>query len=339
MLYLIYLLIYLFYFIVYNYRMGRKSKELDQQLIEKLKKYNTSAEDISIKRYAQNISKLYRDLDVEDKEYKPDVFFKPDDIFDALDKMELSNSTYKNKLSSIITFLLASGVDKKIVGRYQDRLYKYSSNIDRENKKMEWNEKDAKNKMSIKDMKELIMKKEKELPSSPESYEDIYKWMLVVSALTQITVAFRNELADVELYTPLEYSKIKKEDDVNYIVITPKALKVYINKYKTKKSKGGEDIHFDITDPVLIKLYIRYYKILKSMFPDNHFMLFKKDGEQMTRNDYTILLNDSFKPKKISSSLIRKIVLSELYPVDKIRERAYEMGNTPSIQLTYYAKS
>jgi hypothetical protein len=319
--------------------MGRKSKDLDEKLIEKLKKYNTSAEDISIKRYAQNISKLYRDLDVEDKEYKPDVFFKPDDIFDALDKMDLSNSTYKNKLSSIITFLLASGVDKKIVGRYQDRLYKYSSNIDRENKKMEWNEKDAKNKMSVKEMKDLIMKKEKDLPKTIESYDDIYKWMLVVSCLTQVTVAFRNELADVELYTGAEYSKIKKEDDVNYIVITPKALKIYINKYKTKKSKGGADIHFDITDPFLVKLYTRYYKMLKSMFPDNHFMLFKKDGAQMTRNDYTRLLNDCFKPKKISSSLIRKVVLSELYPVKEMKERAYEMGNSIAIATKYYAKS
>jgi hypothetical protein len=321
--------------------MGRKMKELDAKLIDKLKKYNTSAEDITITRYAQNISKLYRDLGKEDKEYKPDVFFNPDDIFDEMDKMELSNSTYKNKLSAIITFLLASGVDKKIVGRYTDKLYVFSSKIERNNNKMEWNDKEKNNKLSIKELHKYLMNKEKELPKTPESYEDLYKYMMVLSGLTHIAYPMRNELADVEVYTPLEYSKIKKEDDTNYIVISPKILKVYINKYKTKKSKDNNDIHFDITDPLLVKLYYKYFKILKSMFPDNHYLLFKKDGHKLTRNDFTRLLNDCFRGtgKTISSSLIRKIVLSELYPVEKIKTLSYIMANTPKIQLSNYVKS
>jgi hypothetical protein len=321
--------------------MGRNPKTLNDDLIKKLRKYNTSAEDITITRYAQNISKLYRDLGEEKEEYKPDIFFKPDDIFEELDKMELSNSTYKNKLSAIITFLMASGVDKKIVSRYTDKLYVFSSKIERGNEKMQWNDKESKNKLTIKELHEYLTKKEKELPKEPESYEDLYKWMLVVSGLTHISFPMRNELADVELYSALEFSKIKKEDDVNYFVITPKLIKVYINKYKTKKSKDGNDIHFDIKDPLLVKLYNRYFKILKHMFPENHFMLFKKDGHKMTRNDFTRLLNDCFKGtgKKISSSLIRKIVLSELYPVEKIKTMSYIMGNTPKVQLSNYVKS
>ncbi len=321
--------------------MGRNAKVLNDELIKKLRKYNTSAEDISIQRYAQNIAKLYRDLGHESEEYKPDIFFKPDDIFDELDKMGLSNSTYKNKLSAIITFLMANGVEKKIVSRYTDKLYVFSSKIERGNDKMQWNEKENKNKLSIKELHEYLMKKEKELPKNPESYEDLYNYMLVLSGLTHISYPMRNELADVELYSTLEYSKIKKEDDVNYFVISPKIIKVYINKYKTKKSKEDNDIHFEITDPLLVKLYVRYFKILKTMFPDNHYMLFKKDGHKLTRNDYTRLLNDCFKGtgKTISSSLIRKIVLSELYPVEKIKSMSYIMGNTPKIQLSNYVKN
>jgi hypothetical protein len=37
--------------------------------------------------------------------------------------------------------------------------------------------------------------------------------------------------------------------------------------------------------------------------------------------------------------VIRKIVLSELYPVDKIKTMSYIMGNTPKIQLSNYVKS
>jgi hypothetical protein len=97
-------------------------------------------------------------------------------------------------------------------------------------------------------------------------------------------------------------------------------MKVYLNNYKTKKVNG--DIDFEVEDKELVKLFNKYYVAIKAYFKDadfNHWLLFDINKNKVSRNDYTRLLNKTFElsGKRISSSLIRKIVLSELYPKHK----------------------
>jgi hypothetical protein len=69
--------------------------------------------------------------------------------------------------------------------------------------------------------------------------------------------------------------------------------------------------------------------------------MFFSNKNKVSRNDYTRLLNKTFElsGKRISSSLIRKIVVSELYPVEKMKKLAHIMGHSIKTAITDYVKS
>jgi hypothetical protein len=130
------------------------------------------------------------------------------------------------------------------------------------------------------------------------------------------------------------------------MIITPKPLsiKIIYNNFKTKKSFG--DIEFDIEDKEFITMIIKYYKAIIKYYEDKeqpfeHWLLFKKDMKKMSRNDYTKFLLHTFEGtgKQISSSMIRKIVASSLYDINKIKHYSSIMGHSLNQQLKSYVKS
>jgi hypothetical protein len=261
-----------------------------------------------------------------------------------LDEQEITKNTYKNKVSSIITYLLASGVDVKYINPYSDKVDILNSKIDREKAKMEWTDKEKDNILSYDELKEYLNILKSKLPKTISTYGDIKDFQKYLCGEFHLSYPLRNDLSDAKIYNSDEYSKLDKDKDINYIVINlkDKSMKVYINNYKTKKVNG--DIVFDVKDnKELINYFIKYYDAIKIMFKDKfeHWFLFNKKGEKLTRNDYTKFLNSLFDTtgKKISSSLIRKIVLSKLYPVDKMKTMANIMGHSISTAVKDYVKS
>jgi hypothetical protein len=91
---------------------------------------------------------------------------------------------------------------------------------------------------------------------------------------------------------------------------------------------------------------LKYLKGVKEYYSDSddefdHWFLFNEDRKKLTRNDYTRLLQKAFKEtgKTISSSLIRKIVASDLIDVDKLKKNAYIEGHSVKTMLNTYVKS
>ena len=322
--------------------MGRKIKEPNKKIYNLLRSYNTSAEDITIKTYCCNLEKIFRDLGDED--FNIETLKDTEKVFEVLDKLDFTENTYKNKLSSIITYLLANGVDKSIIDIYAKKVEKFKDKINEEKDKMQWTEKEAKNKMTLAEIKEYIKEKYDQLPFRIEKYVDIYKYQQYLSAAFQIEYPLRNELCDMKIYYYTEYEKINKDKDINYMVISPRTMnmKIILNKYKTKKTYGEKE--FDVENKELIALFLKYYKALKVFFEDkefNHWLLFKPDYQKLTRNDYTKFLQRVFENtnKTISTSLIRKIVLSEVYPLEKIKKLSHIMGHSIVEGLKTYTKN
>ena len=324
--------------------MPRPSKTTHEHLLKVIRDYNPSATESTIKTYCSNVEKIFKDLGAGDGDYDLALLKDSNKVFEALDSKDFTKNTYKNKLSSIITFLLASGVDKKIIDKYSDKVDALSAKIDRDKAKMEWTEKEKENKMSIEELREYLGTLKSKLPSKIETFADIYKYQLYLCGAFQLEFPVRNELADIQIYNTGEYSKITKSESINYFVINVKnnTMKVILNNYKTKKVNG--DIDFEVNDKDLVKLFNKYYIAIKAYFKDNdfnHWLLFDINKNKVSRNDYTRLLNKTFElsGKKISSSLIRKIVLSELYPVEKMKKLAHIMGHSIKTAITDYVKS
>ncbi len=60
----------------------------------------------------------------------------------------------------------------------------------------------------------------------------------------------------------------------------------------------------------------------------------------MTRNDFTHFMQSIFEPlgKNISTTMIRKIIVSSLYPVEQMKQLAQVMGHSMNVAMEYYAK-
>lgn len=322
--------------------MGRRKGEVNQRIYDVIRKYNASASDISIVTYTANIEKLLKELGCDSDNPHVKYFENFDRVIDVLDSQELSMNTYKNKLSSIITYLLASGSDKETVNKFSKKVDELSSKIDRDNSKMKWNEKEKDNMESTKELKEYLELVGSKLPNNPNKYSEYHQYMMYLSGMFHLHYPLRNELSDMKIYLKSDYDKLKNPDsNLNYLIISKNSGKVILNKFKTKKTYGTID--FNIEEPFLISAFFKYYTALKKNLPEKYFnnwLLFKHNFEPMTRNDFTKLMYRTFEPtgKKISTSMIRKLVVSELYPVDKMQKLSNIMGHSIKTAITDYAR-
>jgi len=310
-----------------------------------IKEYNPNIADSSIRIYALNIAKLYKELGGEG-DVNVSLFKKTDEVLKHLDEMKASDNTKKNKLSSIITYLLASKVDKDIVNKYSNKIATFSDNIEKVKSEMKWSEKEEKNILSVNDIETYVSLLKSKLPTEPKTYKDFLEWMHYLVSAFHINFPLRNDLGNAEIYSTSEFKKIEPNKDTNYLIINSKDLtiKVILNKYKTKKTYGIID--FQITDKELVADFIKYYKLVKPYMiafnngDYNHSLFFDRDFKKFTSNEFSRFFEKSFQGtgKHITTTMIRKIVVSNLYDIQRVKEMSRIMGHTVSIGFDTYSK-
>ena len=108
-----------------------------------------------------------------------------------------------------------------------------------------------------------------------------------------------------------------------------------MNQYKTDKTYGQKII--DIPSHIL-KLIERWMKYNKSGF----LLINIRQSDPMTKNGLTKYINKIFKPKKVSTTILRKVYLSDKYPVvydrKDMKNDAYVMGHSIDTQQGIYTK-
>jgi uncharacterized protein YheU (UPF0270 family) len=323
--------------------MGRRSKDVEHSIYDVIKKYNKSASESTLKVYAFNIEKLFKDLDTEPINENHEVFENVDKVLKMLDNQNLSVNTLKNKISSIITYLLSNGTDRGIIQKYSKKVDDLTKKLNDTKDKMEWNDKEEHNLESISTLKEYVKSMKEKLPNTLNKYSDYLLYMKYLAGAFYLTYPLRSEMADMKIYYKSEYDKLKEDDnETNYLILNPKTKKGYVilNNFKTKKTYGT--ITFDINEPELIATFDKYYQSCKKNIKDyKNYILFKHDLEKFSRNDFTKFMNSVFSStgKKISVNMIRKMVLSEeVYNVPKIKEMSHIMGHSIKTQISNYVK-
>lgn len=305
-----------------------------KKVFDKIKELNISGSSARI--YTYSVYNIIKTLDLELDE---DVFDDSDFIIKALKKKEYKSNTYKNKIASIIAYLKAHKKEKKVLEKYNDELDIIQSKMLREKKKFEKNDTEKENWMDkeqlqnkLSDMKKNIIK-----VNDFDDLEDLMKYTLL---MFHINYPLRNDLSDAEILSVKDYIKMDKEDpDKNYIVIDNKKGQLILNNYKTKKHHGKQKINIEEND--VLKALNYYFKELNKYKKENNinndWFIIKKNGDKYTRNDYTKLFNKIFK-KKISTSLLRKIIVSDTWNMDKIKQLSDKMQHTPEQALKSYVK-
>lgn len=314
--------------------MPRTSKTLDADLSKALREFKPEITDSSLRIYVLNLSQL---ASYYDKPLTPDLFKNSKEIRNDLEELKYTNSTLKNKISSIITYLKMMKQPKELINEYTDYFDMLSGKISKEHAKMDKTKKEDNNWMTKEELNEYLNKLKSELPAKPTSKNDMAQWMKYITLLIHIHYPFRNELADTQIV-----SKITNNDpNINYIVVNKDKVSALIQAYKTRKTYKDIKINFVPAVADEIRTYYKHlikYKKLNDI--NNDWLLVAKNNDKMTRNDFTYFMKSIFEPlgKNISTTMIRKIIVSALYPVEQMKALAQVMGHDPNTAMQYYAK-
>ena len=294
---------------------------------KKIQTSRTNIKENSLNAYLSNIRKVFKEV------FKNDIDIKHLNQFVKVKKYldKLNPATRKNVMTALMVLLKAFDTKKGTLNKYQKYfevlVTDYENNYDKQTK----SEKENKNWIT----QEQLNKKIKDLDNKITQFdmskltnnqEDIIQQHLLLILYTEIP-PMRNDYAQMKVYHNKE---VKGE---NYIHLKKKLI--ILNKYKTSKTYGEKKI--DIPNNV-IKIIRRWVNIT-----ENEYLLINiRDRNPMTNNGLTKYLNKIFKPKKVSTTLLRKLYLSEKYPVvhnrKDMKKDAYIMGHSLETQQGIYRK-
>lgn len=310
-----------------------------ENVFDVIRNYNTNITDSSCEAYAKSICKILKEIDEP-----ASVLLDYDKIYKFLNESGNMKTTIRNKVNAIINYLRGLEQDKNIIDKYCTFSDSLSVKISRNNYKMEKNEKELDNWATLDELKERVEELKLKVPKIFKTYHDIVNYQRYIAGLIQLETGLRNELADCKILDYDEYKKIEIDSEYNYLIIKNrcKEAKLIIQNYKTKKTYGIIEIDFDEYDTKEIKKYFKEITKFKEYNNiKNNWLIFDRYGDKLNRNEYTKFLQNVFNidDKKISSTMIRKIILSSEYNAELMKNKAIKMGHSVSTQIKHYIKS
>jgi hypothetical protein len=271
--------------------------------------------DSSILDYLRNIKKISKELfDVD----KPTVnyFADYDSVAEYMDGIANPFSR-KMMCTSIIVLIESSKIKKVVKDKYRDyqkKLAVFNDGVYRENEK---SSKEEINWITREEIQEVIdttlLRARDPKQGSNRQQVDYFQQYLVLNLYFQLP-PIRNDYANVKIIdrevkdTPL----CGIDTEFNYVNFFDNTL--YLCVYKTAKFYGTQKIPI----PDSLMSIIKEYQSLKKekLNYTGPFMLINTTNlTKMNGNTLTKYLNKIFKPKKVSTTILRKVYLSEKYPI------------------------
>lgn len=168
---------------------------------------------------------------------------------------------------------------------------------------------------------------------SPSQWDKMLQYV-VLSLYTDIQPRRNQDYLDMFVVKKLgkDYDKTKNYYDMA-------TQRFVFNKYKTSKTHGEQVENVPETLQAVLKKYIQHHPLAKTKAKE-YKLLVKPDGSPLnTVNSITRILNRIF-GKKIGSSMIRHIYLSNKYGdvLEEMKGDAEAMGHTVEVQKTYIKK-
>jgi len=299
-----------------------------------LYKENLTCSDSSIKVYVANIIKLAKDMG------KP-LSIETFENFEEVKKFIVDNNkniiTQKNKANSVNIYFKANKVENT---QYVEWMTKIADDINDQQGANEKSPKEVENWLNIQDLEEIRKKMWMDIPfvDIPRpTYEQLLAYQNYFMLSFHMAYPLRNDLATTTIGIE-PFTKLSS----NYIRVRPylKTASMYLVDYKTASTYGK--LEFAIEEPKALQALLLYYTVLKkyTSVKGKQPLIINSEGDPISRNNYTKHFNDIFKDtgKNISTTLIRKIVVSTVYDTKKIKELARIMGHSPEMALNVYAK-
>jgi hypothetical protein len=149
----------------------------------------------------------------------------------------------------------------------------------------------------------------------------------------------RNDFADSKLIFQPPKKSSDLSTDCNYIILNKreKSARYLMNVYKTASTYGQKSIEL----PSYLYPMLLEYKKAKENFSENPSLFLNSDAtEPLSRNRMSVIYSQLGKivGKKLGTSLNRHQAISDLIPLDKMKELANKMGHSVEEAMSVYAK-
>lgn len=185
-------------------------------------------------------------------------------------------------------------------------------------------------------------------PDAIDTYNEYKALMKYLMLLIHVSMPLRNDLACSKIYLTNEVSKkdLGEKREINKIIIhkSKKSAQLILNDYKTAGTYGQKVIEFP---PDIAKEVIKWYPVIIRMSPNHWFIKDHDDDDKcISRVTYTKWMNSIFADtgKKVSTTQIRRTIVSDLYDVDQNEMKQKEqladvMGHSVETANKVYAKA
>lgn len=303
----------------------------------------------SIKNYLIVYKKTFEKAKIEKDKYTikklKDILTNPENVLNMLSN--LSKDTIRNYTTAFVIFLDAID-EQELKNKYIELNKKLNNEIIEKLKNNNKSERQSKNWATMKELKDIVNNYKKELDLNKSLKKDeltkkefniLQKYVLgslyVGDPVNHPPV--RNDYT-MEIIDFKDYNKLseKDKDNNNYLVNKNKSNKFFsFGNYKSKDTYGIKKIKLSEKINKIINIWLKYNKS-KHLFLDSL-------GQPIKANGISKLLYKIFEPsgKKISSSLLRHIFVSETFPpqTEERQKIASNMMHSVEMQSGVYSKN
>ena len=300
------------------------------KIIETIKK-KRNVTDSTIKIYRVNIKRLFEN--VFDGKYDVNQLDDVKKVSEYLDSLNMHSK--KNILAVILVIIKAFDLGEDLYYNYSELTKKQAELVQSNYDKQEKSKKEEDNWMTMEEIRNVRNKYaglcSKFKNNLDKKDMDLYQKYLVICLYTMMP-PLRNNFANTY------FAKTKKDlvnipEKCNYISLYDKQF--VLRSYKTAKHYG--DKRLDLSND-LVKIIRKWGRINST----NYLLINLRFNTPMSENRLTKYLNTIFEPKKVSSSMLRKIYLSNKYPVElsleEMKKDANAMAHSVAIGQGVYRK-
>lgn len=308
---------------------------MDLDIFNTIRKEKPDIKAISIMRYQANINNLFKKMGVEPSF---DALLNADKVLDAID--ELSESSIKMYMNSLIVYLKAKGYEGEALDKYCELRDKLNGQYFEEKSSNKKNDKEEKNMVSEKEWDGLIEKLESKIKKyigknqqlGKDQYNTILEHLLF-SIYRKYPL--RNDLSLMKVTNKTRYKK-DSDPEYNYLILG-KDSKFILNEYKTAGTYGQNVIDLDKETADLIKRYLRNSK-------NKEYFITDYQGIPMTKPRISKFIIDASKKhlgKNAGIMMMRKSAVSEKFGdvLKEQKELAKVMGHDVNTQKAVYTKT
>ena len=303
-------------------------------------KASRDIKDKSVKTYITSLKKIHENLETSIDFDNLDWLKPINKVVSILNELKLT--TRKNYTNAIIVALMTEADKyKDTLTAYKEYLGKILSDYNEMVATQTKSKKETDNWISMADLKKIVNKHKRSVKELgldqkdgwTKSEKQLYQ-MYMVGVLYTNYPPLRNDYSNMDIISENDFKKLKKKEN-NFLVIISRNKKYFsLSSYKTDKKFGDKIIDIDSKMNSIINKWLAHNT--------TGFFLVNSKNTQMSDNSLTKLLNKIFasSKKKISSTLIRHIYLTEKYSnaQSEMEEDANLMGHSVSTQQNIYVK-